>query len=108
MDPGYKLLQKLKQVPNLVNEDPSIITPLILTCCSSIQTNTSFMDMPWSDFSKLLAQQNRRSSSSTSSNASSNEVSSEEYDEQDINDDTLGNWDAQTGYQEGGKIVRQH
>ncbi|CAM0142732.1 hypothetical protein VKS41_002709 [Umbelopsis sp. WA50703] len=98
MDPGYKLLQKLKQVPNLVNEDPAIITP----------TNTSFMDMPWSDFSKLLAQQNRRASSSASSSASSNEVSSEEYDEQNINDDTLGNWDAQTGYQEGGKIIRQH
>jgi hypothetical protein len=73
-----------------------------------IQTNTSFMDMPWSDFSKLLAQQNRRASSSASSSASSNEVSSEEYDEQNINDDTLGNWDAQTGYQEGGKIIRQH
>lgn len=30
MDPGYKLLQNLKQVPNLVNEDPSIITPVII------------------------------------------------------------------------------
>jgi len=96
MDPGYKLLQNLKQVPNLVNEDPSIITP----------TNTSFMDMPWSDFSKLLAQQNRRSSAS--SNSSSNETSSVEYDEQDINNESLGNWDAQIGYQEGGKIVRNH
>lgn len=28
MDPGHQLLQKLKLVPNLVNEDPSIITPV--------------------------------------------------------------------------------
>lgn len=30
MDPGHQLLQKLKLVPNLVNEDPSITTPVIM------------------------------------------------------------------------------
>ncbi|KAH8556447.1 hypothetical protein BGW37DRAFT_515359 [Umbelopsis sp. PMI_123] len=95
MDPGHQLLQKLKLVPNLVNEDPSIITP----------TNTSFMDMPWSDFSKLLAKQDRRASASSNSSA---ETSPATYDEQDINDESLGNWDAQIGYQEGNKIIRNH
>ncbi|CAO3677154.1 unnamed protein product [Umbelopsis ramanniana] len=84
----------LKLVPNLVNEDPSITTP----------TNTSFMEMPWSDFSKLLAQQNRRASASSSDETASTSTNSD----QDINDDSLGNWDAQIGYQEGDKIIRNH
>lgn len=44
MDPGLKLLQHIKTIPNLVNEDPSIITP----------ENSTFTDLPWSDLSKLL------------------------------------------------------
>jgi hypothetical protein len=64
------------------------------------------MDMPWSDFSKLLAQQDRRASGS--SNSASDEASSSEYDEEDINNESLGNWDAQIGYQEGDKIIRNH
>ncbi|KAI9287070.1 hypothetical protein BC943DRAFT_270092, partial [Umbelopsis sp. AD052] len=88
MDPGHQLLQKLKLVPNLVNEDPSITTP----------TNTSFMEMPWSDFSKLLAQQNRRASASSHNSDETSSTSTNS--DQDINDESLGNWDAHIGYQE--------
>jgi hypothetical protein len=84
MDPGYTLLQHIKTVPNLINEDPSITTP----------KNTSFMDMPWSEFSKLLKDK-RRSSASASS------VSSESTAGDSVQEDlSLGNWDAMTGYQD--------
>ncbi|KAG1441479.1 hypothetical protein G6F56_011463 [Rhizopus delemar] len=81
MDPGYKLLQHIKTVPNLINEDPSITTP----------KNSSFMDLPWSDVSALLK---RRTSLSSAGTASSNEDSgsSENF--------SLGNWDSMTGYQD--------
>lgn len=88
MDPGYTLLQHIKTVPNLINEDPSITTP----------KNSSFMDMPWSEFSKLLATKERRSSTSGSSTISSSTSSSEEDNTRE--DFTLGNWDAMTGYQD--------
>ncbi|KAI9283388.1 hypothetical protein BY458DRAFT_496376 [Sporodiniella umbellata] len=80
MDPGYKLLQHIKTVPNLINEDPSIITP----------KNSSFMDLPWSSFSALLQ---RRTSYSSSSSSSSEESSS-------ADNFSLGNWDSMTGYQD--------
>ncbi|KAG1447187.1 hypothetical protein G6F56_009338 [Rhizopus delemar] len=79
MDPGYKLLQHIKTVPNLINEDPSITTP----------KNSSFMDMPWSEFSQLLK---RRTSSSSTGSESSQEKTVEDF--------TLGNWDSMTGYQD--------
>ncbi|CAO3656393.1 unnamed protein product [Mucor hiemalis] len=86
MDPGYTLLQHIKTVPNLINEDPSITTP----------KNSSFMDMPWSEFSKLLATKERRSSTSGSSTTSSS-TSEEDNSPEDF---SLGNWDAMTGYQD--------
>ncbi|KAG0750593.1 hypothetical protein G6F57_000569 [Rhizopus arrhizus] len=81
MDPGYKLLQHIKTIPNLINEDPSITTP----------KNSSFTDLPWSDVSTLLK---RRASLSSSSSHTTNEesVSSENF--------SLGNWDSMTGYQD--------
>ncbi|KAG2186808.1 hypothetical protein INT44_003034 [Umbelopsis vinacea] len=83
MDPGHVFLEKLKLVPNLVCEDPSIITP----------TNSSFMDLPFSEFSKILDQ--RRSSAATiSSNASSS------TDLSTTNDDSTCLWDAQIGFPE--------
>ncbi|KAI9314551.1 hypothetical protein BX666DRAFT_1862202 [Dichotomocladium elegans] len=91
MDPGYNLLQHIKTIPNLINEDPSIVTP----------KNTSFMDLPWSDFSKLLSNHKpsqsgdlskRRASSSSIETAST--VSSSETETE------LGNWDSMTGYQD--------
>ncbi|KAI8647860.1 hypothetical protein BD408DRAFT_407912 [Parasitella parasitica] len=86
MDPGYKLLQHIKTVPNLINEDPSITTP----------KNSSFMDMPWSEFSKLLSTNKRRSSASASSI-----ISEESTDSTDDKEDfSLGNWDSMTGYQD--------
>jgi hypothetical protein len=86
MDPGYKLLQHIKTVPNLINEDPSITTP----------KNSSFMDMPWSDFSKLLNTNKRRSSASGSSTISEESTDSTASKE----DFSLGNWDSMTGYQD--------
>lgn len=87
MDPGYKLLQHIKTVPNLINEDPSIVTP----------KNTSFMDLPWGEFSKLLANQENqqkakmtRRSSATSLDSASSASSSEE----------TCNWDGMTGFQD--------
>jgi hypothetical protein len=84
MDPGYTLLQHIKTVPNLINEDPSITTP----------KNSSFMDMPWSEFSKLLATKERRSSTSASSTSS---ASTEDSTPENF---SLGNWDSMTGYQD--------
>lgn len=83
MDPGYTLLQHIKTVPNLINEDPSITTP----------KNSSFMDMPWSEFSKLL---NNKRRSSASASSTSSESSTDETPE----NFSLGNWDSMTGYQD--------
>jgi hypothetical protein len=85
MDPGYKLLQHIKTVPNLINEDPSITTP----------KNSSFMDMPWSEFSKLLDTNKRRASSSSSSTTETSSAAAEEPE-----NFSLGNWDSMTGYQD--------
>jgi hypothetical protein len=81
MDPGYKLLQHIRTVPNLINEDPSITTP----------KNSSFMDLPWSELSELLKQKQRTAGSSSS--GSTSEYSSEDESVQD------SLWDANTGYQ---------
>jgi hypothetical protein len=86
MDPGYKLLQHIKTVPNLINEDPSITTP----------KNSSFIDLPWSEFSKLLKHPTSSSTSIASSNTSSNQ-SSDNEEEENL---SLGNWDSMTGYQD--------
>jgi hypothetical protein len=85
MDPGYKLLQHIKTVPNLINEDPSITTP----------KNSSFMDLPWSEFSKLLNTNKRRSSASSDSTVS--DTSSVDESPENF---SLGNWDSMTGYQD--------
>ncbi|GAA5804477.1 hypothetical protein EDC94DRAFT_637693 [Helicostylum pulchrum] len=85
MDPGYTLLQHIKTIPNLINEDPSITTP----------KNSSFMDMPWSEFSKLLNNK-RRASASSSSTSSSDSSSTNESTE----NFSLGNWDSMTGFQD--------
>ncbi|KAI8076763.1 uncharacterized protein BX664DRAFT_343871 [Halteromyces radiatus] len=80
MDPGYKLLEHIKTIPNLINEDPSITTP----------KNSSFMDLPWSEFSKLLANQKRRTSTTSSDSLDSS------IEDETVNDSL---WDANTGYQ---------
>lgn len=95
MDPGHKLMQHLKTVPNLVDEDPSITTP----------SNTSFMDIPWADFSKLLAKS--RKDNAEKCKESATPVSKEAADftftrpeKGSVEDFSLGNWDASTGYQD--------
>lgn len=80
MDPGYKLLQHIRTVPNLINEDPSITTP----------KNSSFMDLPWSELSELLKQKQKPTGSSS---GNTSECSSEDESVQD------SLWDANTGYQ---------
>lgn len=91
MDPGHKLLQHLKTVPNLVNEDPSTITP----------TNTSFVDMPWSDFSKMLADNKLKQRAITRSNqTSATDYTHTVPEKGSVEDFSLGNWDATTGYQD--------
>ncbi|KAL0145291.1 hypothetical protein V8B55DRAFT_1460368 [Mucor lusitanicus] len=54
------------------------------------------MDMPWSEFSKLLNTNKRRSSASASSTTSEASTDSESTKE----DFSLGNWDSMTGYQD--------
>lgn len=94
MDPGHKLLQHLKTVPNLVNEDPSTITP----------KNTSFVDVPWSEFSDMLAQK-RKANTEKSKSVKVNHTSDVDYtftvpEKGSVEDFSLGNWDAATGYQD--------
>jgi hypothetical protein len=84
MDPGHKLLEHIKTIPNLINEDPSVTTP----------KNSSFMDLPWSELSKLLNNQKRRTSTTS---ADSVVVSDSSVSEDESVDDSL--WDANTGYQ---------
>lgn len=96
MDPGQKFLQKLKTVPNLVDEAPSTITP----------KNTSFVDIPWSDFSEMLAQ--KRNVDAEKSKESATPVKKEDDvdltftqpEKGSVEDFTLGNWDASTGFQD--------
>ncbi|KAL9547442.1 hypothetical protein PS6_007140 [Mucor atramentarius] len=74
MDPGQELLQHLKTVPNLVSEEPSTITP----------SNTSFVDVPWKNATPTAE----------------DDHSPIKKDEGSVEDFTLGNWDAATGYQD--------
>ncbi|GAA5817417.1 hypothetical protein MFLAVUS_010963 [Mucor flavus] len=96
MDPGHKLLQHLKTVPNLVNEDPSTITP----------SNTSFMDIPWSDFSKMLANdrkacaEKQKESATPASKEREADYTSTRPKKGSVEDFSLGNWDSSTGYQD--------
>jgi hypothetical protein len=94
MDPGHKLLQHIKTVPNLVSEEPSTITP----------KNTSFVDVPWSDFSRMI-QQKRMDNATKYSGSATPVADSEDYspvkpEKGDVEDFTIGNWDATTGYQD--------
>jgi hypothetical protein len=94
MDPGQNLLNHLKTVPNLVNEDPSTITP----------TNTSFVDVPWSDFSKMLAQKRKSNAEKCKESATplqdDTDFTYTRPEKGSVEDFTLGNWDAATGYQD--------
>ena len=104
MDPGQKLLEKLKLVPNLVSEDPATTTPV--SCESihllfpayilhfNIQTNSSFLDLPFTEFSKLL-DQSRASDTTVSSNTSS---TTDRSIASDADNATMCSWDYQVGY----------
>lgn len=87
MDPGIKLLRQLKTVPNLISEDPSVVTP---------ESQKSFMDLPWESFSRLLTEKKFSPVGSPASRSQENlaVVPSDE-------DDTVlaANWDGMTGAQ---------
>lgn len=78
MDPGHGLLQKIKTVPNLINEDPSITTP----------QNTAYSDRPWSEAIKHVELKKVPAP-----------VSEEQQKGQDESTGA-GNWDSATGYQD--------
>lgn len=93
MDPGQELLKHIKTIPNLVSEEPSTITP----------SNTSFVDVPWSDFSKMLASNSASTAKKLKESATpttNNDYSPIQKDKGSVEDFTLGNWDAATGYQD--------
>ncbi|KAI9318208.1 hypothetical protein BX666DRAFT_1936010 [Dichotomocladium elegans] len=92
MDPGYKLLQHIKTFPNLINEDPSVVTP----------KNTSFLDLPWENLSTLLAskQQQIAATTTTTAAAMGRRDSSTSVDSCSSSDKELGNWDSMTGFQD--------
>ncbi|KAI8148678.1 hypothetical protein BJV82DRAFT_664032 [Fennellomyces sp. T-0311] len=97
MDPGYSHLERLKKVPNLIDEDPSIVTPA---------QQKRYMNMPWKEFAammqkrketaekldKLNAKRDDSSSKSTMSSSSGTPAVEE--------GDNEGAWDAETGYQD--------
>ncbi|ORZ25050.1 hypothetical protein BCR42DRAFT_430703 [Absidia repens] len=84
MDPGHKLLEHIKTIPNLIDEDPSITTP----------KNTSFMDLSWAQLSALLNQ--KQSKPTTGSKYDDSTMSDSIEDDESANDSL---WDANTGYQ---------
>ncbi|CAO3580201.1 unnamed protein product [Absidia cylindrospora] len=84
MDPGHKLLEHIKTIPNLIDEDPSITTP----------KNTSFMDLSWAQLSALL---NQNQCKITTSSKYDGSTVSDSNEDDDSADDSL--WDANTGYQ---------
>jgi hypothetical protein len=91
MDPGEINRARLKLVPNLVDEDPSIVTP----------KNTSFVDMPWKEFQKQLQDNREHNKKETHSKSTSTEedITHTYPEEGSIEDFSLCNWDADTGYQ---------
>lgn len=90
MDPGYKYMQQLKTVPNLVSEEPSTITP----------KNTSFVDVPWSDFTKQLAQKRENTNKKFTGSKGPLDEHNVPPEDDTVEDFNIGNWDASTGYQD--------
>lgn len=80
MDPGISLLEHIKTIPNLINEDPSIVTPKCV----------SFSHRPWTEHS--IPPEMAVSSSGNESCDSSDKVISETS--------CLGNWDGMTTFQD--------
>lgn len=95
MDPGYKYLQRIKTVPNLINEDPSIVTP----------KNSSFMDLPWSDLSKLVATHDSKGRRASGASTASSGTDSSSKSTHGVEHEELGNWDSMTGYQDAQHIA---
>ncbi|KAI7884460.1 uncharacterized protein EV154DRAFT_522200 [Mucor mucedo] len=93
MDPGHKLMQHIKTVPNLVSEEPSTTTP----------SNTSFVDLPWNEFSKLLAKNRKDRAEKIKESATPQEdqdFTLTRPQKGSVENFSLGNWDACTGYQD--------
>ncbi|RUS13713.1 hypothetical protein BC938DRAFT_477710 [Jimgerdemannia flammicorona] len=86
MDPGIQLLRHLKTVPNLISEDPAVVTP---------PAQKSFMDMPWESFSRLLAE--KKPTGSLASRSQENLSLDSDIEEDD--NVLAANWDGMTGAQ---------
>lgn len=76
MDPGLSLLEHIKSVPNLINEDPSIVTPK----CVSFSSRRPWKEQPISAIA------------GGGSHDSSDEATSDTL--------CLGNWDSMTTFQD--------
>ncbi|KAG2223217.1 hypothetical protein INT45_006098 [Circinella minor] len=98
MDPGQSHLERVKKVPNLIDEDPSICTPA---------QQKGYMDMPWKDFAAMMQRKSKehaekdfeslsskRKDSTNTSRSSSGTPAVEEGHENE------GAWDSETGYQD--------
>lgn len=98
MDPGSSHLEQLKRVPNLVQEDPSIITP---------SQQKKYMNMSWKDLSAIIekdkqnAEQVERVHDKKKRNQEHNSTTT--CPQQDItipDEKSEPNWDSETGYQD--------
>ncbi|KAI9274490.1 hypothetical protein BDA99DRAFT_533126 [Phascolomyces articulosus] len=107
MDPGQSHLERLKKVPNLIDEDPSVITPA---------QQKGYMNMPWKEFSAMMQKNNKENAqkcdkfqnqqkshtAETSRTTSSSGTPAIEEGENE------GAWDSETGYQDEGHAAQLH
>ncbi|KAL0073804.1 hypothetical protein J3Q64DRAFT_1775012 [Phycomyces blakesleeanus] len=95
MDPGRKNLENLKKSPNLVSEEPSIITPT---------NQTAIGNLSWKDFKCLLAK--RKAEEERVYEANERRKSTHQDIDSTINTDA--NWDSRTGYQDAAHAPHQN
>lgn len=97
MDPGESYLKRLKGVPNLIDEDPSIISP-------SQQKN--YLDMSWQEFNNLLKeraeklQKQQQPEGGKESSSKRRQPSLPENAAISNQREPEANWDSGTGYQD--------
>ncbi|KAI9496994.1 hypothetical protein BDB00DRAFT_806327 [Zychaea mexicana] len=102
MDPGQSHFEKLKTVPHLIDEDPSIITP---------SSQKRYMDMPWKDFAAMMQKNKeaaekyekyqKRKDDNTTDSATDKSISSSPAGTPAVEEgENEGAWDSETGYQD--------
>ncbi|KAI8975421.1 hypothetical protein BDF20DRAFT_878576 [Mycotypha africana] len=91
MDPGKKVLDNLDKVPNLVDQEPSIVTP----------PHTASNDVSWEEYAKTLNDKRNDAIEHTrKSYAIPDDHSPLKPEHGPMDDFTISNWDANTGYQD--------